>query len=63
MFNHAEIFLHDEYGGKAFWEARRSMRFNKELVEIAKDFRKKNFNSTDKLDGINRPDDWTLEKV
>lgn len=55
--------LHDRYGDATYWKARRSMRFNKDLREIANDFRKKFLNSTDEQDRIVLPDDWRLEKV
>lgn len=51
IFN-AEIVLHDHWGNVEFWKCRRSMRFNKELVERANDWRVDHFNSTDELDGI-----------
>lgn len=63
MINHAEIALHDEYGTSTYWMARRSMRFNKALVNYATKFREIYFNSTNENDGIDRPDDWRLEKV
>ncbi|XP_044591061.1 GDP-fucose protein O-fucosyltransferase 2 isoform X1 [Cotesia glomerata] len=62
MFDHMEIPLHDYYGSVDFWLARRSMRYNKELYEIANEFRKKYLNSTDKNDKTIRPPDWKDEK-
>lgn len=38
MFTNAETALHDEYGTSLYWEARKSMRFNSDLVQIASDF-------------------------
>jgi len=58
-----EIALHDEYGSKEYWRARRSMRYNSELYDIAKDYRRLFLNSTDKNDNTERPADWTKEVV
>lgn len=58
-----EIALHDEYGSKEYWKARRSMRYNSELYNIAKNYRKTFLNSTDENDYTERPADWTKEKV
>ncbi|XP_068625871.1 GDP-fucose protein O-fucosyltransferase 2 [Battus philenor] len=38
MFSHGEIPLHDTYGTKAYWDCRKSMVFNDDLVRIAKNF-------------------------
>ncbi|XP_063836904.1 GDP-fucose protein O-fucosyltransferase 2 [Ostrinia nubilalis] len=38
MFMHGEIPLHDNYGTKAYWDCRKSMKFNKTLVKKAKKF-------------------------
>ncbi|KAH9635164.1 hypothetical protein HF086_009504 [Spodoptera exigua] len=38
MFTHGEIPLHDTYGTKSYWDCRKSMKFNKNLVRIAKDY-------------------------
>lgn len=62
MFDHTEIALHDEYGSKEYWKARRSMRYNSDLYDIAKDYRKTFLNSTDEDDNTERPADWTKEK-
>lgn len=58
-----EIALHDEYGSKEYWRARRSMRYNSELYDIAEDYRKTFLNSTNENDNTERPADWTKEKV
>lgn len=63
MFDHAEIALHENYGDKTYWKARRSMRFAAPLIREAKLFRKLKLNSTDRADKISRPDDWQNEKV
>ncbi|XP_024941370.1 GDP-fucose protein O-fucosyltransferase 2 isoform X1 [Cephus cinctus] len=62
MFDHMEIALHKEYGSVDYWMARRSMRYNSELYNVANEFRKKYLNSDDKKDNTERPDDWTMEK-
>ncbi|GLV36279.1 O-fucosyltransferase 2 [Carabus blaptoides fortunei] len=61
LFDHAEIVLHDRFGDRTFWEARRSMRFSKKLRFIANEFREKYLNSTDELDNTFIPEDWTTE--
>lgn len=63
MFDHMEIALHDEYGSKEYWMARRSMRYNFELYNIAENYRKMFLNSTNVNDNTERPADWTKEKV
>lgn len=63
MFDHMEIALHDEYGSKEYWKARRSMRYNSELYNIANEYRRTFLNSTDQNDNTERPIDWTKEKV
>ncbi|KAK2577524.1 hypothetical protein KPH14_003615 [Odynerus spinipes] len=62
MFDHMEIPLHDSYGSQEYWRARRSMRYNTELYEIANDYRATYLNSTNKNDNTDRPSDWTEEK-
>ncbi|XP_071870006.1 O-fucosyltransferase 2 [Bombus fervidus] len=62
MFDHMEIALHDFYGTKEYWKARRSMRYNSELYNIANEYRKTFLNSTNEHDKTERPDDWTKEK-
>ncbi|XP_032671936.1 GDP-fucose protein O-fucosyltransferase 2 isoform X2 [Odontomachus brunneus] len=62
MFDHMEIALHDEYGSKEYWKARRSMRYNSELYNIANEYRRVFLNSTDQNDNTERLVDWTKEK-
>lgn len=59
----AETVLHDHWGNVEYWRARRSMRFNSYLIQIATDFRAMNFDSTDEKDGTQQPDDWGHETV
>lgn len=63
MFAHAEIPLHDSYGSREFWKARRSMRFRPELYEIAREFRKIFLNSIDDRDRTVRSPIWLDETV
>ncbi|XP_038221065.1 GDP-fucose protein O-fucosyltransferase 2 [Zerene cesonia] len=49
MFAHAEIPLHDTYGTKTFWDCRRSMKFNENLVTRAEDFISKYLNCDTKI--------------
>lgn len=59
----AEIVLHHHWGDAEFWRARRSMRFNQNLVAAATQYRQRVFNGTDKTDRVQRPADWKTEKV
>lgn len=62
MIDHAEVALHDFYGDRIYWEARRSMRFAHHLVQIADKFRKEHLDSFDDKDGVHRPSDWRQEQ-
>ncbi|XP_015120799.1 GDP-fucose protein O-fucosyltransferase 2 [Diachasma alloeum] len=62
MFDHMEIPIHDSYGSRDFWRARRSMRFNSELYEIAGLFRQRHLSSIDDDDKTVRPRNWLDEK-
>lgn len=62
FIDHAEIVLHDHWGNKDFWQARRSMRFNQDLVDVANQYRELRFQSNDHVDRVQRPDNWQLEK-
>ncbi|XP_058826836.1 GDP-fucose protein O-fucosyltransferase 2 [Topomyia yanbarensis] len=62
MLYHAETILHDHWGNADYWEARRSMRFNKQLVRIADKFRLDFFNSSNERDRVQRPASWTEER-
>lgn len=63
MIDHAEVALHDSYGDRIYWEARRSMRFAQHLVDIANTFRKERLQSSDEQEGIQRPNDWRKETL
>nr|CAI5848335.1 unnamed protein product [Callosobruchus analis] len=62
LINHAEVSLHDYFGNKVYWQARRSLRYSKELVDIAADFRKDHLDSTDEKDKTLVPENWEDEK-
>lgn len=62
LFLNTEIILHDQWGNKQYWQARRSMRFNSNLIAIADAYRADNFNSTNEFDLVQRPEKWTDEK-
>nr|XP_022901454.1 GDP-fucose protein O-fucosyltransferase 2 [Onthophagus taurus] len=62
LFIHGEVVLHSNFGDKLYWKCRRSMRFNKHLINIANEFRNKNLNSTDVSDKTELPEDWKEEK-
>ncbi|OQV20837.1 GDP-fucose protein O-fucosyltransferase 2 [Hypsibius exemplaris] len=40
MFERLETLLHDHFGGREYWEARRSMQFALPLLQLALDFRR-----------------------
>jgi peptide-O-fucosyltransferase len=49
MFTRGEIPLHDNYGTKAYWQCRKSMKFNKILIDTAQKYITDNLNcNTDK---------------
>lgn len=59
MIDRAENLLHDMYGGKDYWDARRSMVFSKQLVKVAEEFRKTHLDSDDGKDKTTMSDNWT----
>ena len=59
----AETILHDEYGGKWYWKARRSMRFATHLQDKAAKFRAAHLASSDVQDGTLVPSDWRDTKA
>ncbi|XP_023094396.1 GDP-fucose protein O-fucosyltransferase 2 [Felis catus] len=63
MLDRAENLLHDHYGGKEYWDTRRSMVFAKHLRAVGDEFRSKYLNSTDEADRIPFEEDWTKMKV
>ncbi|XP_029071126.1 GDP-fucose protein O-fucosyltransferase 2 isoform X2 [Monodon monoceros] len=63
MLDRAENLLHDHYGGKEYWDTRRSMVFAKHLRAVGDEFRSRYLNSTDAADRIPFEEDWTKMKV
>nr|XP_033803177.1 GDP-fucose protein O-fucosyltransferase 2 [Geotrypetes seraphini] len=63
MVDRAENLLHDHYGGKDYWNTRRSMVFAKHLRVVGDEFRANYLNSTDGHDRTNYSEDWTKMKV
>ncbi|XP_056670534.1 GDP-fucose protein O-fucosyltransferase 2 isoform X1 [Monodelphis domestica] len=63
MLDRAENLLHDHYGGKEYWDTRRSMVFAQHLRAVGDDFRSKYLNSTDEADKMPFAEDWTQMKV
>lgn len=59
----AETILHDEFGGKWYWQARRSMRFASHLRDEAAKFRIKYLSSDDTQDGTELTPDWRDSKA
>ncbi|XP_076268681.1 O-fucosyltransferase 2 isoform X2 [Rhynchophorus ferrugineus] len=62
LLEHTEVALHDHFGSKIYWEARRSMRFNFNLREIANQFRETYLNSNDVNDNTFLASDWLNDK-
>ncbi|XP_070108695.1 GDP-fucose protein O-fucosyltransferase 2 isoform X3 [Equus caballus] len=63
MLDRAENLLHDHYGGKEYWDTRRSMVFAKHLRAVGDEFRSRYLNSTDAADRTPFEEDWTRMKV
>lgn len=57
-----ETILHDFWGTSVYWEARRSMRFNKALTQLAAEFRENFLNSTLDVEAVQRPMSWRAER-
>ncbi|XP_011527810.1 GDP-fucose protein O-fucosyltransferase 2 isoform X10 [Homo sapiens] len=63
MLDRAENLLHDHYGGKEYWDTRRSMVFARHLREVGDEFRSRHLNSTDDADRIPFQEDWMKMKI
>uniref|UniRef100_A0A1I7XA99 GDP-fucose protein O-fucosyltransferase 2 n=1 Tax=Heterorhabditis bacteriophora TaxID=37862 RepID=A0A1I7XA99_HETBA len=61
FFDRGETILHQHYGDEFYWQARRSMRYSKDLIEIADRFREKALFSSDILDNTVLPSSWRDE--
>ncbi|XP_014270199.1 GDP-fucose protein O-fucosyltransferase 2 [Halyomorpha halys] len=62
LIDHAEIVVHDGFGDQLYWKCRRSMRFAKNLVQEADQFRTKYLGCNDIKDNTERPLYWENEK-
>lgn len=58
-----EAVMHDMFGGKDYWDARRSMVFAAELQKEAANFRAKYLDSDNERDNTHRPQKWNTTKV
>ncbi|KFQ17253.1 GDP-fucose protein O-fucosyltransferase 2, partial [Merops nubicus] len=63
MLDRAENLLHDHYGGKDYWNTRRSMVFAKHLRVAGDEFRNRSLQSGDEADRTHYKEDWTQMKV
>ncbi|XP_078234620.1 GDP-fucose protein O-fucosyltransferase 2 isoform X2 [Pogona vitticeps] len=63
MLDRAENLLHDHYGGKDYWDTRRSMVFARHLRMVGNLFRTEHLNSTDEKDRTQYDENWTKMKV
>uniref|UniRef100_UPI00358F2B64 GDP-fucose protein O-fucosyltransferase 2 isoform X2 n=1 Tax=Myxine glutinosa TaxID=7769 RepID=UPI00358F2B64 len=62
LLDRAENLLHDVYGQKAYWDARRSMVFARHLRKVADAFRAQYLNSRDDNDKTPYTEDWRKMK-
>uniref|UniRef100_H2Z6H1 GDP-fucose protein O-fucosyltransferase 2 n=1 Tax=Ciona savignyi TaxID=51511 RepID=H2Z6H1_CIOSA len=62
MLDRGENMLHDMFGGKNYWDCRRSMVFSHKLIEIANNFRSKFLDSNDIEDNTVMPENWKNHK-
>lgn len=58
FISNAEVIVNNEFGSKDYWDVRRSMRFNDNLISIGNQFRKKYLNSDDISDRTVIDSDW-----
>lgn len=63
MVDRAENLLHDHYGGKDYWNTRRSMVFAKHLRVVGDEFRAKYLDSNDGMDKTPYNEVWKEMKV
>ncbi|XP_078536684.1 GDP-fucose protein O-fucosyltransferase 2 [Lissotriton helveticus] len=63
MVDRAENLLHDHYGGKDYWNTRRSMVFAKHLRVVGDEFRAKYLDSNDDMDKTPYNEVWKEMKV
>ncbi|VDK23841.1 unnamed protein product [Anisakis simplex] len=62
FIDRAEAILHSSFGDSYYWEARRSMRYAKHLVEIGDKFRSEKLNSNDVSDKTVLDKSWDETK-
>uniref|UniRef100_A0A0N5AS25 GDP-fucose protein O-fucosyltransferase 2 n=1 Tax=Syphacia muris TaxID=451379 RepID=A0A0N5AS25_9BILA len=58
FIDRAEHILHDLFGDKYYWQARRSMRYAKHLIDIGNNFRRDRLGSTDAIDKTELLGSW-----
>ncbi|XP_040213356.1 GDP-fucose protein O-fucosyltransferase 2 [Rana temporaria] len=63
MLDRAENLLHDHYGGKDYWDTRRSMVFAQHLRIVGDEFRAHLLQSNDEADKTIFQEDWTKVKT
>ncbi|XP_063789202.1 GDP-fucose protein O-fucosyltransferase 2 [Pseudophryne corroboree] len=63
MLDRAENLLHDQYGGRDYWNTRRSMRFAQHLRVVGDEFRANFLQSNDVADKTIFHEDWTKVKA
>ncbi|MFH4982918.1 hypothetical protein AB6A40_009627 [Gnathostoma spinigerum] len=62
FIDRAETALHEHFGDKYYWQARRSMRYANHLIEIGNRFRSEKLNSNDKDDRTVMLKNWKNDK-
>lgn len=63
MVERAETILHDHFGDRHYWEARRSMRYAKALRDLGDAFRREELDSEDEADQTLLAEDWREMRV
>ncbi|KAM4626827.1 GDP-fucose protein O-fucosyltransferase 2 [Discoglossus pictus] len=63
MLDRAENLLHDHYGGRDYWNTRRSMVFAQHLRVVGDEFRATFLQSNDEADKTIYQEDWSKVKV
>nr|XP_039261509.1 GDP-fucose protein O-fucosyltransferase 2-like [Styela clava] len=63
FLDRGETVMHEMFGGKNYWDSRRSMVFAKHLRQEAAEIRKKYLDSDDERDNTYRPEDWRTPKI
>ncbi|XP_014671307.1 PREDICTED: GDP-fucose protein O-fucosyltransferase 2-like [Priapulus caudatus] len=63
LIDRAETLLHNRYGDEDYWQARRSLRFAKPLIDMGDAFRRDRLDSTDDGDITTLHPDWRDHQV